>query len=151
MLRFLLIFHGLNSLALSGASTHLALVSVALASGRPRRWASPKLGGTYARVTGYLYLGSVAIGACIYPSYRYLVRGLYLDRYEPWASNLFDMKETLAALGLPMAIGLILLHDAFKLESMAARNVFLLCAFLVFSIVIFDVVAGMVVVSIRSV
>ena len=48
-------------------------------------------------------------GGLVYPRYRYFVRGLYLDRYAPWASNLFDFKENLATLGLPLAIGAFVL------------------------------------------
>jgi hypothetical protein len=148
-----LLVHALVALALGGASTHLALVAFALATGRPKRWQSARLAATYAKVTGTLFLVSIAIGALLYPTFRYRVRGLYLDRYAPWASNLFDMKEVLAALAAPLAIGLVVLgrRAPDEASSSEARLVFYLCSAVVFGVTLFNVISGLVIVSVRSI
>jgi hypothetical protein len=148
-----LLVHALVALALGGASTHLALVTFALATGRPKRWQSARLAATYAKVTGTLFLVSIAIGALLYPTFRYRVRGLYLDRYAPWASNLFDMKEVLAALAAPLAIGLVVLgrRAPDEASSSEARLVFYLCSAVVFGVTLFNVISGLVIVSVRSI
>jgi hypothetical protein len=99
--RPLLVLHALAGFALLGACTHQALVSIGLLRGRTHLF---RLARIYAAVIGPLFAGGFAIGLLIYPHYRYHVRGLYLDRYVPWASNLFDMKENLLALGVPLAL-----------------------------------------------
>ena len=93
----LLVIHALVAFALLGASTHLAIVSIQLLRGRSHLG---RLARVYAQVIGATFSAAFAVGLLLYPHYRYDVRGLFLDRYEPWASNLFDIKETLAALGL---------------------------------------------------
>jgi hypothetical protein len=69
------------------------------------RGRTPRLGLSrlYALVALIAYTLTMLSGALLYPRYRYFVRGLYLDRHAPWASNLFDFKENLATLGLPLA------------------------------------------------
>ncbi len=104
--RALLVLHALVALALGGASTHLALVALRLLRGRP---GLTRLARIYAQVVGATFVAAFALGLLLYPTFRYHVRGLFLDRHEPWASNLFDMKENLAALGLPTALGLFFL------------------------------------------
>lgn len=151
MARALVVLHALLALALGGAATHLALVALAFFTGRPERWRNPKLARVYAQVAGWLFAGALVAGALTYPAYRYHVRGLYLDRYAPWASNLFDFKETIAALGLPFALGLVLLGRRFDPDDADFRLVFAVCAFVVFAVVAFDVVSGLAIVTVRSV
>lgn len=104
--RPLVVLHGLLGLAAFGASTHLAIAVVQRARGRPF---GGKV-GLYAWLVPTLYVGCFCVGLLAYPNYRYQVRGLYLDRYEPWASNLFDMKENVAALGLSACLVLFALR-----------------------------------------
>jgi hypothetical protein len=102
--RPLLLLHAVVGMAGVGACTHLVIVAWRL-----RRSPEPRLGGLarlYAQVIGATYAAAFAFGLMLYPHYRYHVRGLYLDRYEPWASNLFDIKENVAALGVPLALAL---------------------------------------------
>ena len=101
--RPLLVLHALVALALAGASTHLAIVSWRLWRGAHHLG---RLARVYAQVIGGCFAVAFLLGLLMYPHYRYAVRGLYLDRYEPWASNLFDIKENLAALGIPIAVAL---------------------------------------------
>jgi hypothetical protein len=152
LIRLGLVVHALVALALGGAATHLALVAFALATGRPKRWRVPRLAAVYAQVAGTLFLLSIAVGALLYPTYRYRVRALYLDRYAPWASNLFDMKEVLAALTAPFAVGLIVLgrRPPDAAANTDARWVFYLCAGIVFGTTLFNVISGLIVASVHS-
>jgi len=103
LVRPLLVLHAVLAIALAGAATHLALASVRwLRTGKP----FGRSAALWSRVTGATYTAAFAVGLLMYPTYRYRVRGLYLDRYEPWASNLFDIKENLFGLGLPLALAL---------------------------------------------
>ncbi len=97
----LVLAHAAAAIVLIGASTHHLLITVGYWRGRY----SVRLGRIYAATVAVTYGITFAFGALVYPTYRYFVRGLYLDRYAPWASNLFDLKENLAALALPMALG----------------------------------------------
>ncbi len=63
----------------------------------------------YAAVVAVAFGITFVIGSLIYPTYRYHVRALYLDRHAVWAANLFDIKESFASIGLPLAIGAFLL------------------------------------------
>lgn len=106
----LVILHALVALALCGAATHHLVVAVGYLRGVYR----VRLGRIYALVTACCYVSVFALGMLAYPSYRYFVRGLYFDRHVIWASNLFDIKENYAALGLPFALALLLLSRSFE-------------------------------------
>ena len=103
--RLLVLLHALAAIVLVGATTHHAIVAIGYLRGKPR----PRLGRIYAAVVAVTYVITFVIGLLAYPTFRYHTRALYLDRYEPWASNLFDMKENFAALGLPLVIGVLVL------------------------------------------
>jgi hypothetical protein len=144
----LLVMHAVASIALVGASTHHALqMRHYLRSNFGRK----RLEKRYAKVVAVAYVLTFAIGALLYPSYRYHVRGLYLDRYAPWVSELFDVKEMYASLALFIAIGLGLL--AYTLEPEKERplvKVYAAMSVLVCAVVWFNVVAGLIVVSARG-
>jgi hypothetical protein len=146
--RPLLVLHALAAFALLGACTHLAVVAVQLLRGRDRR----RLARIYAQLIGGLFAAAFGVGLLMYPHYRYHVRGLYLDRYEPWASNLFDMKEGLVALGLPLALGVFALGR--RIEPAQERPLlplFAAFAAALWALVLFGVVSGVVVTSVRGV
>ncbi len=149
--RAFLLGHALVALALAGASTHLALVVLGIQRAQRIYAAKVRLTRIYSQVAGWLFTATVVMGALVYPAYRYQVRGLYLDRYANWASNLFDFKETLAALGLPFAVGLVLLGPRFKGDDRDVQTVLTACALVVFGIVAFNVVSGLIIVTVRSV
>jgi len=141
----LLILHALGAIVLGGSSVHHAVIAVqALRGRRPRL----RLARLYSLVALCAYLATLLTGGLVYPRYRYFVRGLYLDRYVPWASNLFDFKENLATLGLPMAVGaLILARDLGQHLSTERRDsqALLLYGFLALgtaTIVLFNIIAG---------
>jgi hypothetical protein len=102
----LVVIHALSSIVLCGASVHQALLAVQLVRRQPVR---PSLLQTYALTTLGAYLSVMISGALLYPRYRVVIRALFLDRQAPWAANLFDFKENLATLGLPLAIGALLM------------------------------------------
>lgn len=101
----LLTIHALVAAALCGVSVHQVVVTLQALRGRPR-W---RLLRVYALVAAATYGGALLSGGLLYPRYRYFIRALYLDRHAPWAANLFDFKENLATLGLPLALGALLL------------------------------------------
>lgn len=93
-------------MVLGGSSVHHAVIAFQALRGRAPRL---RLARLYSLVALCAYLATLLTGGLVYPRYRYFVRGLYLDRYAPWASNLFDFKENLATLGLPLAVGALIL------------------------------------------
>jgi hypothetical protein len=145
----LLVLHALAGFAALGASTHLVIVCVGLLQGRHHLG---RLARVYATVIGSLFSGAFGVGLLLYPHYRYEVRGLFLDRYEPWASNLFDIKETFAALVFPLALGLFAvgrrLDPVRSPELVVPVTVF---AAAVWAATAFAVVAGLIVTSVRGV
>jgi hypothetical protein len=100
------VLHALSAFVLLGSSTHAAAIVLGTLRGQPR----PRLARLHATVVAASYATTVLLGALAYPTYRYHVRALFLDRYAPWASNLFDIKEGFAAIGLPLALGALLLR-----------------------------------------
>lgn len=147
--RALLVLHALVALGGVGATTHLALVGVRLWRGAHHL---ARLARTYSQVIGATYAGAFLLGLSVYPHYRYAVRGLYLDRYEPWASNLFDMKENIAALGLPLAVALFVVGR--RVEPARDRPLLGYLAFLavaVWVVIVVTAVMGLVVTEVRGV
>jgi hypothetical protein len=145
----LLVVHALAAFALLGACTHQAIVSVLLVRGRTQVL---RLARIYSTVIGALFFAAFAVGLLMYPHYRYHVRGLYLDRHAPWASNLFDMKENLLALGLPLAAAVFALGRRLKLdEGREALPFFAFASIALWVLVLFGAVSGLVVTSVHGV
>ena len=104
MFTFLLILHGLCSVALLGAITHQALAVW---------WPARKPAGFVARFRGVpgagytnavivLFLVTFLLGAIVYPPYRLVVR-TYLENARLWSANgSFELKEQFVAIGLGM-------------------------------------------------
>ena len=147
----LLVLHALLALAMGGAATHLLLVTLGIQRADRVFASKVRLTRIYSQVTGWLFTATLLIGAVVYPTYRYFVRGLFLDRYAPWASNLFDFKENIAAAAAPFAAGLVLLGRRFDGNDPEVRLTLAVCAFVVFAAVAFDIISGLVIVSVRSV
>jgi hypothetical protein len=142
--RPLLVLHALLGFTALGAGAHLAVVLW-----RARRAPElPPIARLYCRLLGGTFAASLGVGLLIYPSYRYTVRGLYLDRYEPWASSLFDIKENLAALALPLALALVV--AARWREGRGAAQLVTFFALATLAVAAFAVVAGLVVTSVRG-
>ena len=146
--RLLVVLHAAAAVVLIGSATHHAIITYGYLRGEAR----VRLGRIYAAVACVAYAATFALGASAYPTYRYYVRGLYFDRYAVWASNLFDIKENFAALGLPLALGALLLSRV--LEPKEDRPLLPGYAVMVFgtaAIVWFNVVSGLLISLTRGV
>jgi hypothetical protein len=147
--RLLLVLHAGGSIVLVGASTHHALQMRHYLRGRFGR---EKLEKTYAKVVSVAYVVTFALGALLYPSYRVHVRGYFLDRHAPAFSGLFDLKETYASLALVVAVALGALALTLRpAQTPALVRVYAVMSFIVCAVVWFDVVAGILVLSVRGI
>jgi hypothetical protein len=147
--RLLLVLHAAGSIVLVGAATHHALQMRHYLRGRFGR---EKLEKLYAKVVSVAYVVTFVLGALLYPSYRVHVRGYYLDRAAPAFAGLFDVKETYASLALVVAVALgALAYTLRPAETPALVRVYAVMSFIVCAVVWFNVVAGILVVSVRGV
>ena len=147
--RLLLVLHAAGSIVLVGASTHHALQM-------RHYWREKFVGVTqekrWAKVVAVAYVLTFVLGALLYPTYRYHVRGLYLDRYAPTYAWLFDVKEVYASLTLVVAVGLGAL--AFVLRPAQERwlvRVYVIMSGIVCAVVWLNVVLGLLVTSVRGI
>lgn len=140
--RPLLVLHALTAMALLGATTHLVVVKALRWRGRPQA----RLEQRYSRLVGPLFTTAFVLGLAMYPHFRVDVRARFLDAQQPWASNLFDFKEHLVALGLPMAVGLFFLGR----RGEAARPLTDLFAVTLWAIVLWSAVSGLLITSVRG-
>jgi hypothetical protein len=140
--RLLVLLHALAAIVLLGSATHQAVVTAGQLRGHDR----PRLARVYAVTCAAAYAVTFLLGAAAYPSYRYHTRALYLDRYAVWASNLFDIKENFASLGLPLVLGALLLTRWVDPQQPGAGPLLTGRAVLVFGtafVVWFDAVSGL--------
>lgn len=144
----LVLLHAAMSIVLVGATTHHAVATYGYVRGRQ----GARHTRIHAATVGLAYVLTMAVGALAYPTYRYHVRALFLDRYEPWASNLFDIKENLATVGLPLAVATWWLSRYFGTdEDRPMRLGYALMVALVTVIVWVNVGAGLLVTMVRGV
>jgi hypothetical protein len=146
--RGLVLLHASAAILLIGASTHHVLVAVGYLRGRFRL----RLGRIYALVSALSYGFVVLLGALAYPTYRYHVRELHLDRYAVWASKLFDIKEDLASLGLPLIVAAFVLSrviDPERDRSLCLGYAVIVCALGL--IVWFNVLAGLLITLVKGI
>ncbi len=144
----ILLLHALVAFALCGAATHHVVVAAGYLRGAFR----VRLARVYAVVTAACYGAAVGLGMLVYPMYRYFVRGLYFDRHVVWASNLFDIKENYAALGLPLVAAVLVLSRRFDpREAPEMRRPYLVLVSAVAALVWFVAVSGLVITLQRGV
>jgi hypothetical protein len=146
----LIVLHALSAMALGGASIHHAVIATQALRGRPLH---RRLARLYSLVALCAYGATMLTGALVYPRYRYFVRGLYLDRYAPWAANLFDFKENLATLGLPLALGAFVVARELSRQAAEPRSAKLLYGLFALGtalISIFNLIAGLLCTSVRG-
>ena len=146
--RALVVLHAMAAIVLVGASTHHAVIALGYLRGSFK----VRLGRIYGATVAIAYGVTFAFGLFAYPTFRYHVRGLYLDRFEPWASNLFDTKENFAALGLPVVVCVFVMSRA--IDPKADRDlVKAYAAFVILTaaIVWFDVISGLAITMTRGV
>ena len=146
--RALVVVHALAAIVLVGAATHHALVALGYLRGAFK----VRLGRIYAATVAVTWLVTFALGLVAYPAFRVAVREVYMDRHEPWASNLFDLKEHLAALGIPLVLGVLALSRVIdpKLDRGLART-YAVMTMLVAAIVWFDVISGLAITMVKGV
>ena len=69
-------------------------------------WKHIQIAGLTASLT---YIATFVMGLLVYPRFRVYVRGRFLDERAPNSTGLFEIKEHLAALGLFIALALLVL------------------------------------------
>ena len=143
----MLVLHALVGFGLLGSSTHLAVSSVQLLRGSARAVSMVRL---QAQVVPALLAVAMTLGLLMYPHYRVHVRGLFLDRSAPWASNLFDIKENFAALAVPLAA------CAFAVGRSAGPGrpllaLLVVCTVALWALVAFVAVSGLIITSVKGV
>jgi hypothetical protein len=144
----LVVLHAAAAIVLIGSVTHHLLIAFGYWRGRYK----VRLGRIYAATLLVTYAITFVLGLLAYPTFRYHVRALYFDRYERWASNLFDIKENFAAIGLPLVVAIFVLSRVMqpKEEPSLARG-YLVFSVLLAAIVWFSVFAGLIVTMERGV
>lgn len=146
--RCIVLLHACTAIVLVGAATHHAVIAL----GYLRGTCKVRLARIYAATVMVAWLVTFVLGLFAYPAFRTEVRAAYMDACEPWASSLFDVKEHLAALGIPLVIGVFLLSRA--IEPKRDRSLALAYAamvVLVAAIVWFDLLAGLLTTMVRGV
>jgi hypothetical protein len=145
--RSVVVAHALAAIVLIGSSTHNAVIAFGYVRGKYR----VRLGRIYAATIAVSWGVTFSLGLLAYPTFRYAVRVLYLDRHEPWASNLFDLKENLAALGVPLVLCMLVLSRSLDPSSdRVLTRVYVAMAIVTCAIVWFDVVAGLLITLARG-
>ncbi len=145
--RWVLVFHALSGFALLGSTTHLALAVISVLRGRR---SSLRMIRVQSWVVALLFATTFAAGLLLYPHFRVLVRGFGLDRDAPWASNLFDVKENFALLGLPLSVVMLTTHRAVEPRS-TMLPFFAVSAFGCWLLVAFASISGLIVTSVRGI
>ena len=146
--KLLLLLHFVGAVVLAGSSVHLALRMPALLRGR----SNPRLERIYGRVVAAAYSATYLLGALLYPTYRVHVRAVFLDRHHPMVSNLFDVKENLATIALPLALALGALGGRLSDDAdRRLRPIFATMSAFVAAVVVFDVLSGVYIASVRAV
>jgi hypothetical protein len=97
--RELVLVHAIVAFVLVGAVTHHAIVALDMLRGSFRA----RLTRVYAKTTAVCYVATMALGALAYPTFRVHARA-YLDADAPWASALFEAKEDVATIALPLVL-----------------------------------------------
>lgn len=146
--RLLVLLHAIAAIVLVGATTHHAIIAIGYLRGTPKL----RLGKIYAATIAVTYAVTFLFGLLAYPTFRYHTRALYLDRYERWASNLFDMKENFAALGIPLVIAMLVLSRRMNpTEDKLLVGPYVGFALLTAAIVWFDVISGLLITMTKGV
>ena len=98
--RTLLVVHGVIGFLAVFAVTHHAAYAVLSALGRRNQRALRRFGW----IAPAALVAQIMLGLALYPTYRVQVRAADFDQNAPFFSQLFDLKEHLAALSLAPVI-----------------------------------------------
>ncbi|MBS2024449.1 MAG: hypothetical protein JST92_18775 [Deltaproteobacteria bacterium] len=101
----MLVVHAVLGFTSVGASTHHAVYSVLIARGQ-KRFAQLR---RFSLIAPAAVITQVLLGMALYPTYRVRVRAADFDLHAPVLTQLFDLKEHLAALSVPLLLGAVLL------------------------------------------
>ncbi|MCC6157536.1 MAG: hypothetical protein IT350_05740 [Deltaproteobacteria bacterium] len=144
----LVLVHALAGFVAAATAIHLAVH----ATTGLRRGAFPARGRTYAVVMASAFAVCVATGLAAYPSFRVHIRGLFLDRFAPAMTAVFEIKEHLGALVVPfVALALILERAARTERSAHSAKLFVTTAWIAAATLAACVVMGLVVTMERGV
>jgi hypothetical protein len=146
--RVLVLLHAGAAIVLVGATTHHAMIAVGYLRGAFK----VRLARIYAATVAVTWLLTFGLGLLAYPTFRCEVRALYLDQHEAWASNLFDIKEHTAALGIPLVIGAFLLSRVLDpKQDRALARAYAAMVIFVAAIVWFDLFSGLLITMVKGV
>src|SRR5437867_6097534 len=120
--------------------THLAIVTVGFVRGSRKNL---RLGRIYSIAGGLLLVSTVSLGAALYPTFKVTVALPHLAAEAPWAVSLFEVKEALALLGVPLALGLLAVGRRFDSTDRPLVPAFALFAFGLCAIAWFCALAGL--------
>lgn len=142
--RPLLVLHALSAMALLGAAVHLLVYAWPYLAGRPVRARAER---RFTAILLAAFAATFATGALAYPNYRVNVRAAFLEARSPEVTRLFDLKENWATLGLALAGALFWMRRRIdpRAEPVKAR-VYVALAALTAALVLFNVVAGLLIV-----
>jgi hypothetical protein len=151
-----LLVHGLLGFALVASAIHHTAACLPWLWGRPGR---PRLVMLHGWIVPTLALVAFGFGLWLYPTYKIDVRlgALEVPRAAGglgmvWVARLFDLKEHLAALALPAAVGLGVLGQALGPAGMREHKGLVVGLSLFVSAAITSVVViGMYVVAVKAV
>jgi hypothetical protein len=146
--RAVVVLHAIAAMVLVGAATHHAIVAVGYLRGGYR----VRLARVYAATVAVAWLVTFALGLVAYPTFRYEVRALVLDRDAPWATSLFELKEHLAAVGVPLALGVFAVSRVLDPKSdRAIARVYVAMTIVAAAILWFDTISGLVITMVKAV
>ncbi len=122
LLRAAVVLHLVLAVSAVGAATHTAAFA---------RRPAPERTARLSRLALLLSAAAMLVGALLYPRYKLEVRLAYLEANNPGAARLFDLKEQLVALALPIQCGVALL--ARRIPDATVRALALLAAALLWA------------------
>ena len=145
-MKALLLLHLALAVLLLGSSGHLTISAWQVSRGRREKL---RLFATYSRIVIWLYPITVLLGAVIYPAFRVEVRATYFDVALPWATALFEIKEHLVGLALPLTT--IPYWIARRPNATGLDRLRLASSATVFGVVLGSAIIGALLVSYRSI
>jgi hypothetical protein len=147
--RFLLVVHAVLGAVTVMVFTHLVVWSFAAVRGRAVRRAGIRWFGSVGLVA---YVVQFVLGNLIYPAFKLHVRVAVLDRSPDtsWVGHLFEKKEHVAALALPLVVLAVVLAHRRQPDRVgtimlfASSTIIATCAW-------FAALAGLIVTSFRAI
>ncbi len=144
----LVLVHALAGFIAAATAIHLAVY----ATNALMRGSFGSRGRTYAVVMAAAFAACVATGLLAYPNFRVNVRGLFLDRFAPAMTAVFEIKEHLGALVIPFVALAVAMERAARAErSPSSGRLFVAAAWIAAATLAGCVVMGLLVTMERGV